>query len=104
MPEQPIPNFYIHNFDSPQLFNMPIVDYVCAWQLESLDGDAVTVGGFHGYCGFFSDFMITWVHDGEASAKFNGFTTIGGQLVATFTLRIIATSGVMGAQLMRLSE
>ena len=96
MSEQSVPNFYIHNFDSPQLFNMPIVDGVYCWQLDNLEGDAVKVGGFHGYHGFYSDFMITWVHDGEALAKFNGLTTMGGQLVATFSLQIIARSGVMG--------
>lgn len=93
MSEQPLPNFYVHDFDSPQLYNMPIVDGVSCWQLDHLNGDAVSVGGFHGYCGFYSDFQIAWKKDGSAIATFNGFTSMGGEKIAEFQLQIFATSG-----------
>jgi hypothetical protein len=97
---QVLPSFYIHNFGSPQLYHMPVTDKVSCWQLDSLSSDAVEVGGFHGYSGFFNDFMISYKKDGEAQAVFNGYTGIGGIKVATYTLQIYATSGVMGVQLL----
>jgi len=94
-----IPNFYIHNFDSPQVYRMPLGQGVNCWQLESLTGDAVQVVGHHGYIGFFTDFLIIWLHDGEALATFNGYGSPGTPKIATYKLQIIATSGAMGIQL-----
>lgn len=99
MSEQDIPNFYIHNFDSPQLYTMPIGNGITCWQLESLSDDAVNVLGYHGYVGFYTDYKIFWLHDGEALAKFNGYGAPGTPVLATYQLKIIATSGVMGVQL-----
>ncbi len=101
MEDQGIPSFYIHNFDSPQLYTMPVGNGISCWQLESLSGDAASVLGYHGYTGFFTDFKIFWLHDGEALAKFNGYATPGSPVLATYRLRIIATSGVMGVERIR---
>lgn len=101
MSEKPIPNFYIHNFDSPQIYKMPIGNGVNCWQLESLSSDAVQVFGYHGYIGFYTDFMITWVHDGEALATFNGYGSPGTPIIATYKLQIYATGGAMGVQMLK---
>lgn len=89
-----IPVFYIHDFDSPQIYNMPQFEYVSCWQVSSVSSDAVEIGGYHGYCGFFTDFLIKWIHNGNAEAVFNGYTAMGGQLITKYKMEIIATSGI----------
>ena len=43
--------------------------------------------------------MIYYKKDGEAKAVFNGYASMGVK-IATYTLQIYATSGVMGVQLL----
>jgi hypothetical protein len=95
MQEESIPNF-----DSPQVYKMPLGHGVNCWQLESVSSECVQVFGYHGYIGFYTDFMITWVHDGEALATFNGYGSPGTPKIATFRLKIIATSAATGVQLL----
>jgi hypothetical protein len=87
-------DFVIHNFDSPHIYPLPIsTDQVSVgWQLDSLSGDCVSIEGFHGYCGFFTDFKISWLHDGQAKAVFRGIGG-GGFVVEMYELNVFATSG-----------
>ncbi len=101
MSDDKTPNFYIHNFDSPQPYNMPLGNGVNGWQLESLSSDAVKVVGLDGVPGFYTSFWIFWVHDGEALAKFKGYEIPGGEEMATYELQIFATSGARGVKLLK---
>jgi hypothetical protein len=80
---------------------MPVVTYVSAWRLESLSSDAVEVKGYHGAFGFYTDFKIFWVHDGEALATFNGYGSPGTPVIATYELQIFSTSGARDVKLLK---
>jgi hypothetical protein len=92
MSEAQIPELNIDRTASPQIYNPPPHEGVSCWRLKSLAGDCVEVGGYHGYTGFFSDFMINWVCDGEAIVTFEGYRCAGCESSATYQLKIRATS------------
>ncbi|MDD5034214.1 MAG: hypothetical protein PHE55_05600 [Methylococcaceae bacterium] len=87
------PNFYIHNFDTPRVYPLPVDDDVACWQLASVNGDAVGISGYHGYSGFYTDFKFDWNHDGSEVVKFNGFGSPGGPVLKTYDLDLFATHG-----------